>query len=239
MLIILLVVIFASFGWIFSRLAVQPGLGLLSQRRLGLGGGHSGDSAVDGKNIVRAVALIRWREALPTRRWIRLCRKEIQRGRRSTPIRKSVKRKSASEESSEKSNSGSGAQETGFQSRSRFVRRQHGVRRPGSGYRRVGRRSQRHRHLLPGRRAVWIRHAVADAFFLSVHVRDTGNQRARRPGYRRGNFRQHSQGLSAAGRLLASWRCSWFPAFSTSAPILVPWANARTCSREAQPGYTC
>jgi hypothetical protein len=44
----------AALGWILSRLAVQPGMGILSQRRFGLGGGHSSDFAFDGKNIVRA-----------------------------------------------------------------------------------------------------------------------------------------------------------------------------------------
>lgn len=55
----------ASVGWIFSHLAVQPGLGLLSQRRFGLGGGHSGNFAFNGKNIVRARVLSG--RILPTR----------------------------------------------------------------------------------------------------------------------------------------------------------------------------
>ncbi len=68
-------------------------------------------------------------------------------------------------------------------------------------YRCVRRRPQWNRYLLAGGRAVWLWNAVADVFFLSAHVRDSGNQRAHWARDRSWNIGQYPQNVPAAGGL--------------------------------------
>ena len=73
--------------------------------------------------------------------------------------------------------------------------------RPRSHHRRGGRRSERHRHLFPGRRPVRLRHAVDDVLHLPADGGHPDRQRPHRPGDGPGPRRQHPPALSGVAAL--------------------------------------
>ena len=97
---------------------------------------------------------------------------------------------------------------------------------PGSDHRRLGRRSQRHCDLFPGRRPVRLWAHLDAAVHLSADGGDPGDQRAHRPRHRTRHRRQYAPQLSAR-RCSIRWSgWCWSPISSISAPISAPWAPA-------------
>ena len=97
--------------------------------------------------------------------------------------------------------------------------------RPGPDHRRLRRRSERHRHLFPGRRAVRLRHVLGDAVQLPADGGDPGDQRPHRPRDRPGHRRQHPRALPALAAARDRRAAAGRQHRSISAPISARWAR--------------
>ncbi len=102
---------------------------------------------------------------------------------------------------------GSGANGRNDHRRRRAEKAQHVSRcpRPGPHHRRLGRRSQRHRHIFPGGRAVRLQPRLDPAADLSADGGDPAHQRPDRPGHRPRHRRQYPALLRALAALSAGW----------------------------------
>ena len=95
----------------------------------------------------------------------------------------------------------------------------------GPDHRGGGRRSQRHRHLQPGRGAVRLQPFVDHGADLSADGGDPDDQRPDRARHRPRPGLQHGRGDAAHGWCWGCWRCCSSPTPSMSAPTWRRWAK--------------